>query len=149
MMPVPLVSVMNCDLKPINPKIVFCNISGYGMTGPRSAEPGSAPGSSRSHSVFGQEIKLGLHTRRVVLQPGALSTQRFLFVVQECTVPTDLALPLVQLLLELSPFCFEFLEAMFVVGKLLPAMIQLLTFHIQFGYFSTPLLLKLRTQPDF
>ena len=22
------------DLKPINPKIVFCNISGYGMTGP-------------------------------------------------------------------------------------------------------------------
>lgn len=28
------------DLKEINPKIVCCSLSGYGMTGPRSAEPG-------------------------------------------------------------------------------------------------------------
>jgi crotonobetainyl-CoA:carnitine CoA-transferase CaiB-like acyl-CoA transferase len=35
------------DLRAINPKIVFCNISGYGMTGPYQTCPRTASRSTR------------------------------------------------------------------------------------------------------
>lgn len=34
------IRIMYADLAPINPAIVCCSLSGYGMTGPRAAQPG-------------------------------------------------------------------------------------------------------------
>ena len=34
------IGITHADLRPLNPAIVCCSLSGFGMTGPRSAEPG-------------------------------------------------------------------------------------------------------------
>ena len=55
------------DLKKINPKIVFCNISGYGMTGPYQ----NLPAHGIAFDTWAGIIRSGLRRRGLLLYPRA------------------------------------------------------------------------------